>query len=735
MVGQIFKKVSGLLLVFVVLYVGTAMLSYHASDVSFNAANSSMVVNFCGKYGAYAADFFWQGLGIVSFPLLFAVFVFGSVCFLGKEISYLSLRVFVCIISLILFFLAAYYGDVGRVGILPNLCAFIGLPLPSPSVNANWLAVGFFLFSILFFIYAISLSFCVYAWNKLKIVIGFIAVLFRRKGTDDKDSYDEEDDTDEAAGVSDIADVIEGKDVKKENASVIVEKKIKETKKIKDKVLTSNAGYRAPSLELLATPKNVPGGGVSKDAMLEMGRNLQEALKEYSIDGEIGNFKSGPVVTLFEFKPAKGIKFSRVQSLSMDIARAMSVPNIRVSIIEGTSLIGIEIPNKIRQTVFLKELLETEEFKKSKGKLCLALGKDIMGQAVYANLEKMPHLLVAGTTGSGKSVAVNTIIMSLLYRLGPDECKLIMVDPKMLELSIYNDIPHLLSPVITDPPKAVAALKWAVKEMNSRYMRIGKLNVRNLEAYNEKVAEMQANHQTWSRTVQSGFDDEGKAVYETVEEELKKMPYIVIIVDEMADLMLYAKKDINGLIQSLAQKARAAGIHVITATQRPSVDVITGVIKANFPARISFQVTSGTDSRTILNEQGAEHLLGMGDMLYLSPGKRPLRIQCPFVSDKEVENITEYLRSLGPAEYVDDVTDIDAAADGDGQSSSDDADGGAKDVYQQAIEIVRTDRKTSISYLQRRLNIGYNKAATFIERMESEGIISKPNSSGKREIL
>ena len=301
----------------------------------------------------------------------------------------------------------------------------------------------------------------------------------------------------------------------------------------------------------------------------------------------------------------------------------------------------------------------------------MALGKDIMGQAVYANLEKMPHLLVAGTTGSGKSVAINTIIMSLLYRLGPDECRMIMVDPKMLELSIYNDIPHLLTPVITDPPKAVAALKWAVKEMNSRYKRIGQLNVRNLEAYNEKVAAMQANHQTWSRTVQTGFDADGNAVCETVEEELKKMPYIVIIVGEMADLMLYAKKDINGLIQSLAQKARAAGIHVITATQRPSVDVITGIIKANFPTRISFQVTSGTDSRTILNEQGAEHLLGMGDMLYLYPGKRSLRIQCPFISDGEVEKITDYLRSLGSAEYVDDVIVGDAAAaDGDGGANN-----------------------------------------------------------------
>ena len=748
MVWQFIKRLSGFFIIAAALYVLIAMCFYHGSDPSFNAVGSSVTVNFCGKFGAYLADFFWQWLGIVSFPLLFAVFAFGAVCFSGKEISYLRWRVLSCVVSLFLFFLGVYYGGCGKVGILPNLCEFIGLPLPVFAADAKWAAIGFIVFSILFFAYALSLPFCVYIWNKLKTLIGCVVFFFRRKNNDDEADVDDADtDAEEnvdVAAVKEVVDVLEGKDdgkknpfassslLKSKNGSSIAEKKIKETKKIKDKTLAVDAGYKAPSLDLLATPKNDSGVSVSKDAMMEMGKRLQEALKEYSIDGKIVNFKSGPVVTLFEFSPAKGIKFSRVQSLSMDIARAMCVSNIRVSTIEGTSSIGIEIPNKVRKTVLLKELLETEEFKKAKGRLCLALGKDIMGQAVYANLEKMPHLLVAGTTGSGKSVAINTIIMSLLYRLGPDECKLIMVDPKMLELSIYNDIPHLLTPVIIDPPKAVAALKWAVKEMNNRYMRIGKLSVRNLEAYNEKVAAMQINHQTWSRTVQTGFDEEGKPVYETVEEELKKMPYIVIIIDEMADLMLYAKKDINDLIQSLAQKARAAGIHVITATQRPSVDVITGVIKANFPARISFQVTSGIDSRTILNEQGAEHLLGMGDMLYLNPGKRPVRIQCPFVSDTEVENITEYLRSLGRAEYVDDITSEDVAEGDDGRAYDS---GDPKDVYQQAVDIVKTDRKISISYIQRRLNIGYNKAATIVERMEEEGIVSQPNSSGKREIL
>jgi len=400
--------------------------------------------------------------------------------------------------------------------------------------------------------------------------------------------------------------------------------------------------YKAPFADFMETSM--------KNKKDEREQKLQKTLNAFGLTGKIVDSWSGPVVTLFEFKPAKEIKFLRVQSLSTDIARAMSVPNIRVGISEDTGLISIEIPNKIRQTVFLKELLETEEFKRSKGKLCLALGKDIMGRTICADLTGMPHILVAGIAKSEIAMFINVIIMSLLYRLTPDKCKLLVVGTGMSELSVYNAVPHLLTPVITDPLKAVAALKWAVKEMNSRYNHIGQLNVRNLEAYNEKVAAMQANHQTWSREVRTGFDADGNAVCEKVEEELKKMPYIVIIVDEMADLMVYAKKDINDLIQSLAPKACAAGIHVITATQRPSVDVITGIIKANFPTRISFQVTSGTDSRTILNEQGAEHLLGMGDMLNLYPGKRSLRIQCPFVSGEDVENMTEYLRSTSKSE-------------------------------------------------------------------------------------
>jgi S-DNA-T family DNA segregation ATPase FtsK/SpoIIIE len=497
--------------------------------------------------------------------------------------------------------------------------------------------------------------------------------------------------------------------------------------------------YEYPDLELLAEPKK-PAAGVkiSEDILESNARVLEGVLEDFSVRGEIINVRPGPVVTLYELEPAPGIKSSRVIGLADDIARSMSAVSARVAVVPGRNAIGIELPNQRRETVYLRELVASEDFIRSNHKLAIALGKTIGGEPVIVDLARMPHLLVAGTTGSGKSVAINTMILSLLYRLKPEECRLIMVDPKMLELSVYDNIPHLLTPVVTDPKKAVVALKWAVREMEDRYKKMSKLGVRNIDGYNARVAEAEKRGETITRTVQTGFDREtGEAIFEHEEMDLSALPYIVVIVDEMADLMLVAGKDIEGAIQRLAQMARAAGIHLIMATQRPSVDVITGTIKANFPTRISFQVTSKIDSRTILGEQGAEQLLGQGDMLYMAGGGRISRVHGPFVSDAEVEHVVAHLKTQGAPQYLDSITSEDEEGGDEGEApmpgSMDAEEGG--DLYDRAVAIVLRDKKCSTSYIQRRLSVGYNKAASLVERMEKEGVVSAPNHAGKREIL
>ena len=462
-------------------------------------------------------------------------------------------------------------------------------------------------------------------------------------------------------------------------------------------------------------------------------------LDDYGVKGEIVSVRPGPVVTMYELEPAPGLKASRVIGLADDIARSMSALSARVSTVPGRTVIGIELPNENREKVVLREILSSRGFGDSNLSLPLALGKDIGGESVVANLAKMPHLLIAGTTGSGKSVAINTMILSLLYKLTPEECRLIMIDPKMLELSVYDGIPHLLSPVVTDPKKAVVALKWVVGEMEDRYRKMSKMGVRNIEGYNGRVREALAKGEMFSRTVQTGFDDDtGEPVFETEEFAPEAMPFIVVIVDEMADLMMVAGKEIEACIQRLAQMARASGIHLIMATQRPSVDVITGTIKANFPTRISFQVTSKIDSRTILGEMGAEQLLGMGDMLYMAGGAKITRCHGPFVSDEEVEEIVNHLKAYGPPEYMSNVLDgpdeekadnIDAVLGLGGNTDGEDA------LYDSAVAIVIKDRKCSTSYIQRKLAIGYNKAARLVEQMEEEGLVSPANHVGKREIL
>ncbi|WP_273724187.1 DNA translocase FtsK [Bartonella sp. AU18XJBT] len=503
--------------------------------------------------------------------------------------------------------------------------------------------------------------------------------------------------------------------------------------------------YEFPPINLLQEPVFHEGTMIPQET-LERGAGLLESvLEDFGIKGEIIHVHPGPVVTMYEFEPAAGVKSSRVINLSDDIARSMSAISTRVAVIPGRNVIGIELPNAVRETVYLRELIQTRSFRESEFKLALALGKGISGEPVIAELAKMPHLLVAGTTGSGKSVAINTMILSILYRMTPQQCRLIMVDPKMLELSVYDGIPHLLTPVVTDPKKAVTALKWAVREMEERYRKMAKLGVRNIDGFNARVALAAQKGETIMCTVQSGFDKEtGEMLYHEEAMDLTQLPYIVVIVDEMADLMMVAGKEIENAIQRLAQMARAAGIHLIMATQRPSVDVITGTIKANFPTRISFQVTSKIDSRTILGEQGAETLLGQGDMLHMAGGGRIVRVHGPFVSDEEVESIVAHLKLQGKPDYLATVTDNeddnnnkeDASADSTVEvSEEENFDEEGEELYNQAVKIVMRDKKCSTSYIQRRLSIGYNKAASLVERMEEKGIVGAANHVGKREIL
>lgn len=487
-----------------------------------------------------------------------------------------------------------------------------------------------------------------------------------------------------------------------------------------------------PGLDLLKTP---PPRADHHDhaALQKAAEHLHQVMGEYGIEGEMRDVRPGPVVTLFEFEPAPGVKSSRVINLAGDIARNMSAKSARIAVVPGRNAMGVEMPNKRRETVWLRNMLASETFVNTDATLPLILGEDIGGEPFVADLAKMPHLLVAGTTGSGKSVAVNSMILSLMYKLTPDQCKFIMIDPKMLELSVYDGAPHLLAPVVTEPKKAVVALKWTVREMEDRYRKMSKVGVRNMEGFNEKVAEFKASGETLTKTTMTGYNKEtGEPEYETEELEFEPMPNIVVVIDEMADLMMVAKKEIEGSVQRLAQMARAAGIHMITATQRPSVDVITGTIKANFPTRISFRVGSTIDSRTILGENGAEQLLGNGDMLYMGTG-RPRRFHGPFVSDGEVERVAKFVKAQGAPSYLEDITTERDEDESSGSSSSDGDEEGS--LFDQAVAIVARDRKASTSYIQRKLSIGYNRAADLIERMEGEGMISEASSGGKRDIF
>jgi len=495
--------------------------------------------------------------------------------------------------------------------------------------------------------------------------------------------------------------------------------------------------FELPPHDLLARPPaNAAVQKINEESLEKNARLLETVLEDFGVKGEIVKVRPGPVVTLYELEPAPGTKTSRVVGLADDVARSMSAVSVRIAVVPGRSVIGIELPNRQRESVALRELLEDDSYQSTQGKLALVLGKDIGGAPIVVDLARMPHLLIAGTTGSGKSVAINTMILSLLYRLTPDQCKFIMIDPKMLELSVYDGIPHLLSPVVTEPRKAVVALKWTVREMENRYRSMSKLGVRNIDGYNQRLEQARNAGEELTRRVQTGFDPEtGKPIYEEEPFDLNPLPFIVVVVDEMADLMLVAGKDIEAAIQRLAQMARAAGIHIIMATQRPSVDVITGTIKANFPTRVSFHVTTKIDSRTILGETGAEQLLGQGDMLYMANGGRVTRVHGPFVSDREVESIVQFLKEQGEPAYVEEVTEEEESADSEEMIGAGGGGGSGDDLYDQAVALVCRERKASTSFVQRHLQIGYNRAARLIERMEKEGVVSSANHVGKREVL
>ncbi len=495
----------------------------------------------------------------------------------------------------------------------------------------------------------------------------------------------------------------------------------------------SGSGFQIPPARLLNPPAKAQSGP-SKSVLEEHARQLETVLSDFSVKGAIAEVRYGPVVTRYDLNPAPGTKSQRVISLADDIARSMSAISVRVAVVPGQNVIGIELPNEDRQVVMLRDILDHDSWGKDRSNLPMALGKDIAGAPVIVDLAKFPHLLVAGTTGSGKSVGINSMILSLLYRHTPETCRMIMIDPKMLELSVYDGIPHLLSPVVTDPSKAVSALKWAVREMENRYRNMAKMGVRNIGGYNERLAQARSKGEVLTRRVQTGFDSEtGKPIHEEEILDLAPLPFIVVVIDEVADLMLVAGKEIEGAVQRLAQMARAAGIHVIMATQRPSVDVITGTIKANFPTRISFQVTSRIDSRTILGEQGAEQLLGRGDMLFMEGGGRVVRVHGPFVDDGEVEAVANFLRQQGEPEYDNRV--VEEVEFGDSLAEAGEPTANGNSLYEQAVALVVREQKASTSFVQRHLKIGYNRAATIIEEMESNGIISAANHVGKRDVL
>ncbi len=702
---------------FLALFLGVCLIGYCPQDQAWNVAhNSHDIQNYFGRVGAWTADAVLQLFGMMAFmmPVFMAVFVVFS--FLKQR--WLKCRLCLLFVAVLLgLWLGAIY-PFEASWLKAGLGGFIGFYLKAclPILAGGWLVA------------ACVIDFFLFAWA-LKIPVGFlfkglgkgIVYLFGKLPIRLSPKI--------KALFTKIHIHQQVAKIKKSVPKVKV-KAVKNTPHtLQPKSLPSLA---LPSSDLLAPVKEGGGSKFSREQMNQISRSLENVLAQFGVQGQVVGAHPGPVVTLYEFEPASGVKTSRVIALADDVAREMRAISVRMAVVPGSNVIGIEMPNPSRETVYIREMIEDDGFKEHKGALPIILGKNIGGKPIFADLAKMPHLLVAGTTGSGKSVGINTMILSLLYRFTPEQCRLILVDPKMVELSVYNGIPHLLTPVVTEPAKSLMALKWAVHEMEDRYRSMSQVGVRNIEGFNAKLKEAKEKNLTLKRRVQTGFDPAtGEAIMEDQAFDLTPLPYIVFIIDEMADLMGQCGKEADPLIQRLAQMARAVGIHLVLATQRPSVDVVTGTIKSNFPSRISFQVRNKIDSRTILDEQGAEQLLGKGDMLYMPAGNKPTRIHGPFVSDDDVGAVVKHWANQGEPKYVDAVVQDSAemASGGIGASASGD------ELYDKAVAIVLRDKKPTTSYIQRRLSIGYNKAASLIEKMEENGIVSAPNVAGKREIL
>jgi len=739
-----------------------SLVSYSPADPSLNNATGKAVSNLLGPLGATAADLLLETFGIAAFAFIAPLAVWGLRALMGKGLKHAVWRAIAWPTGTLM--VAGGLGWLARPQFLPaGMGGWIGIFASSladragQAYNQHWLSVAL---PMLLLIAGIPLAFLATGVRFAKVAhhagngaaaLYWLGSKLKPRGknqedelTADEDPFeDESEENDDDYGLDIAPEPIAAARLAERRENRIKRDEARKAQQTRARVSQpalnlSSGEYQLPSLNLLAQPPRVQDTqALSDEALEENARMLEAVLADFGVKGRIVAVRPGPVVTLYEFEPAAGVKSSRVISLADDVARSMSAVAARIATIPGRNVIGLELPNLHRETVYLRELLSSHEYEKARAPLTLALGKSIGGEPTMADLAKMPHLLIAGTTGSGKSVGLNTMILSLLYRMPPEHCRLILIDPKMLELSVYEGIPHLLAPVVTEPRKAVVALKWAVREMEERYRKMSKLGVRGVEAFNERVRKAKDKGEVLKRTVQTGFDREtGKPIYEDEMLELEPMPYIVVVVDEVADLMMISGKEIEGAVQRLAQMARAAGIHLIAATQRPSVDVITGTIKANFPTRISFQVTSKVDSRTILGEQGAEQLLGSGDMLYMMAGGRIRRIHGPFVTDHEVEDVVRFLKTQGRPEYLDAVTeepdeesDDPYALMGGGNSESGD------DLYDKALAVVARERRATTSYIQRRLQIGYNRAASLIERMEEDGVISSPNHKGVREVL
>lgn len=754
-------------------FVLLSLLTYTHSDPSLNTSSNASIQNMMGQVGAQFSDLFLQTVGLAAYAIAGILIIWSIHVYRRHYLRPVWGRI-VALLGTVLFAsmvlaripaaeswpLGSYYG--GSAGVLMLNGAAEGLSNFITAEYVHYISAGFAAIAGIFCLYH-ALAFNREQWstffrNIATIVAGVTGSVWMGwcAFRDWLDTYAGKESGTRVSRLKLARENRKPLITKNEQTAPIAQKSVpqeptsqkngvgiqvvqpKKTESLPhaQPTLGLTEGWEYPSVELLQMPDpKERQNQLSEQALQRNAEMLMSVLNDYNVQGDISKIHPGPVVTLYELEPAPGTKSSRVIGLSDDIARSMSAISVRVAVIPGRNVIGIELPNVTRETVYMRELLVTRQYEKTNAKLPLVLGKDIGGHPIIADLARMPHLLVAGTTGSGKSVAINTMLLSMLYRLPPEKCRLIMIDPKMLELSVYDDIPHLLSPVVTEPGKAVVALKWTVQEMENRYRSMSKLGVRNIEGYNARLKEAREKEEVLTRKVQTGFDaDTGKPVYEEEAIDLTELPYIVVVVDEFADLMVVAGKEVEGAIQRLAQMARAAGIHIIMATQRPSVDVITGTIKANFPTRISFQVTSKIDSRTILGEGGAETLLGMGDMLYMAAGGRMTRVHGPFVSDAEVESVVDHLKAQGEPLYLEDVTEgemddsMKGIAGGAGGSDID-------ELYDEAVALVAREGKASTSFVQRHLQIGYNRAARIIEHMEKEGVISKANHVGKREVL